>query len=129
MISRCNVITFSSVNYQSEAALMAAVLQQFTILVKAGYTCVVKDVSGRGTIIAIEYSSTDPDFGDTQPYWLYQDEVEYLSVYQEKIQYELAKEITKMLSYTEQEELFDTKNIKVPKKKKNDKDGNGGFDA
>jgi len=134
--SRTNIIVFSSVNYSTEANLMAAVLQQFTILVKAGYTCVIRDLSGRGTIIGIEYCNNDPQFGEPQVAWLYTDELEYLKVYQDKIEYELAKRTQEELEYVNQTELFQVQdvnpdNINVKNKKKNDKGGNGsgGYDA
>lgn len=112
--SRTNLIVFSNVSYTSEASLMAAVLQQLTILLRAGYTCVVKDLSGRGTIIGIEYSNNDPQFGEPQVAWLYQDEMEYVQVYTDKIEYELAKRKQEELEYVNKKELFDIKDIKIP---------------
>ena len=134
MNARTNLIAFSNVNYTNEANLMAAVMQQLTILVRAGYTCAVKDLSGRGTIIGIEYSNVDPDFGDPQLCWLYPDEIEYLQVYQDKIQFEIAKRTQEELAYVENKSLFDIENVEAkPEKKdekKNNKGGSGGsFEA
>ena len=134
MTSRTNIIVFSSVNYNTEANLMAAVLQQFTLLVKAGYTCVVKDLSGRGTIIGIEYSNNDPQFGEPQVAWLYPDELEYLKVYQDKIEYEMAKRTQENLEYVNDERLFQLEDVTIDNVGKKDKDkkggnGSGGFDA
>ena len=99
---------------------MAAVLQQLTILIRAGYTCVVKDLSGRGTIIGIEYSNNDPQFGEPQVNWLYPDEMEYVQVYSDKIEYELAKRRQEELEYVNNTELFQVQDAKIP----NDKGGN-----
>ena len=131
--SRTNIIVFSSVNYTNEASLMAAVLQQLTILLRAGYTCVVKDLSGRGTIIGIEYSNNDPQFGEPQVNWLYPDEMEYVQVYTDKVEYELAKRKQEELEYVNNTELFQVQDAKIPGDKGGNKNGgsnNGGhFDA
>lgn len=103
-----NRIVFIKRHYRTLEDLYTRVSDQVRLLMETGYVCVIFEVNAAEGAVIVEFNPNAKNEELQHPYWLFPDEVEYLSEYQRDVEIEQHKdELNKLLSEKEEEEEDD----------------------
>jgi hypothetical protein len=118
-----NRIVFIKRHYHSLEALYSRVAQQVQLLMETGYICVLFEVNAIDGAVIIEFNPNAKSEELQHPYWLFPDEIEYLTSYQRDVEIEQHKDDLNRLEAEKDED--ENKDI-IDSILNPDKNGNGG---